>query len=134
VTDWPLTPEEMRARLVDAPPPALDDLSDESYGAAIEYVGKLVLQAYERHPDLRDYPIETEYDFDGDPAHGANGMDPRYVLHVGLTDEMETRGFRLKGFGLTGNQVYEGVGAARFALGLDGLGNPAIVTVTTDGE
>lgn len=133
MTERPLTPDEMRARLLDAQPPALDDLSGDDYGAAIEYVGKLVLQAYERHPDLRDYPIETEYDWDADPAHGANGMDERYVLHRGLTDEMEARGFRLRGMGLSGNQVYEGIGAARFALGLDDLGNPALVVVDTDG-
>lgn len=132
-----MTPEEMYARLVVAPPPPLDldDPDGESYGQAIEYVGRLVVQAYERNPDLREYPIDTEYDWQAIEADDPRMEHPErwaaHLLHVGLLDEMERRGFHLKGFGLSGNQVYEGVGAARFALGLGDLGNPAIVEVST---
>ena len=126
------TPAEMRVYLLAAPEPPYDlsdGITDRHYADASRWAGKQVLAAFAAHPFLVNLPVETDYDWNGDPDHGAQGMKAEFVLRPSVTHEMERLGFSLRGHGLSGFQVGWGVNAARYVVGADYGGNPAILEV-----
>lgn len=122
------TPYEMRAYLLAAVPPPWD-YDGDGYEMCARWIGRQVLEHYDAAPELVALPMDTEYDWQGDPDRGAKGMKPEYVNRIGLHDELVKRGADIVGHGKTGFQWGWAVNAARFAVDADAQPNPAIMEI-----
>jgi len=124
------TRAQMSARLRSA------TLTPDSYDGAATAYARIVLEAYEKYPQLRYLPVEGEY------LKGADGKmvwfkgresqsvkvalslhDVLKQIHAG--DTVREAVFS----GLTGFMVGWGVNAARYCLDLDPQPNPALVMI-----
>jgi hypothetical protein len=102
----------------------------ESYDEAAMQAARLIYDFVTEDPfERRKIPAETEYDWDGDPDHGAKGRKPEYVKALGLYDVMKDHGIDLASLGLSGFQWGWAVNAARYALAELPVPNPAIIEV-----
>lgn len=120
------TADEMRARLL-----ALTEM-EESYSGAADWTAAQILRWLMEDPARVQTPSESEYDFDNDPNHGSEGLDPKYVISEGWYNQMKKAGLLPSDLGLTGFQWGWAVNAARRCLELPPVPNPAIITVETE--
>jgi hypothetical protein len=106
--------------------------SYDSYNECARYAAKLILNAFLADPSLTNLPAETEYDWDGDPAHGTQGMKSEYIIQLGLYEVLKDRGAPLKELELTGFMYGWALNAARRCVEVGPVPNPAIVTIDID--
>lgn len=106
------------------------DKPAESYDEAAMQAARLIYDFVTEDPlERRKIPAETEYDWQGDPDHGSEGLKPEYLKALGLYDVMKEHGIDLASLGLTGFQWGWAVNAARYALAELPVPNPAIITI-----
>jgi hypothetical protein len=120
--------EDMRNRLLGM---TREDATD--YGSTADYAASLILNFILEDAARRiAIPTEMEYDWDGDPDHGANGCKPEYVIHKGLYAVMKEAGppyDEIGELGLTGFMWGWAVNAARRCVNMPPKPNPAIVEI-----
>jgi hypothetical protein len=123
-----MTPETMAAYLL-GPEGTIEDF----YSDSARRCGRFILTCVRAHPELQDAPTETVYDWatwreSGGPNR--NEMPP--VLQRGWSDllkEIDPEGYRAAVAEITGFQWGWAANAARFALNLPPVANPAIVEI-----
>ena len=121
------TPEQMLDSIRDA------KFTDLDYGTTSLACARLILEAFEKHPAIRDVPTEHEYLKDADglmvwPAvyltadlHGVlNQLYAEDEMRLGILD------------GLTGFMWGWAVNAVRYAMGDPPKPNPALMTIGGD--
>ena len=134
------SPDEMRAWILSAP--TTDEFraymdahegayTDADYGDCARVVARVILEAYLAEPSLASLPMDAEYDWEGDPDHGSQGMKPEFVRQHDLAYVMRERGLYdgIRGLGISGFQWGWAVNAARFCVEVEPQPNPAIMTV-----
>ena len=123
-------PDEMRVWLLAADGPPFAD-GGEGYEHAARYAGRLFLEAFLADPSLTTAPIDTLYDWEGDPDHGTRGMKPEFVRKLDLSARLDREypdvREKLRGLGLSGFQWGWAVNAARYCVELGPEPNPAII-------
>jgi hypothetical protein len=103
-----------------------------SYNDAGRAAGKLVLEYLTRHPEDRYLPAEARHEW-------PNGLgEPAVEVAPGIYDNMKRSepdlATRLDNLDLTGFLWGWGVNAAKYALELPPVANPAILTVVVPDE
>lgn len=102
-----------------------DDMG-EGYGEVARRIARTILTYYMADPRRATIPTESEYDWEADPDHGAHGMKPEFVKHLGLYDIMKQEGVPFEP-GFTGFQWGWAVNAARRCVELPPVPNPAFL-------
>lgn len=126
-TEDTMTPEQMRERIEKAPLPgdgepihSREGESIDLYGLAAESAAHAMLVVAEENPTLLDVPSREE-----DPSgfEAADNMKLWEAVEAKWPDADKWWG------GITGFQYGWAHGAARYVLGREPVGNPAIVTI-----
>lgn len=131
--------EQMREKLLGAPridQLAADELVDDdaSYDRTCEVTAGEILRWALANPDrFAACAMETEYDWEGDPDHGAEGMKPEFVIKPGLYTVLKDDGIPLADLGLSGFMWGWAYNAAARCLELPPQPNPAFLIVSSDG-
>lgn len=116
-----MTSADMEAYLLQEEPDA------EGYSESAKRTARFILTTLRAHPELQTAPVESVWDwskFDG------GDMPP--LLEPGLDtllEQTDREGYKAAVGGITGFQWGWAVNAARHALGLRRVANPAIVEV-----
>ena len=126
----------MRQWLLTAPsaaefpvPPAVDE-EGQYYDECTRVVAGELLRWAEEHPEeYARTTMETLYDWEGDPHHGAEGMLLDYVVSWSAYDLLKERGVPLGRLGITGFMWGWAWNAVARVMGRDPSPNPAIVTL-----
>jgi len=131
------TPNEMRLILLGSKHP--DEFYDkegiEGYSNAAAYCGKLLLELFERHPELAHVPMASEYELDEElkKTDWTAAWNQRKIIREGLDDVIARTesDFMQKTYdlGLTGFQWGWAVNAARYAMDIPPTSNPALLTI-----
>jgi hypothetical protein len=106
------------------------EVDDDTYSECARYAAKLVLDWLLADPRRAQSPVETVYDWNGDPEHGVGGMNPAHVIERGWYDRMKADGIDLASLGLSGFMWGWACNAARYAVELPPAPNPALITVS----
>lgn len=133
------TPQELREEIMAAKHPDLAGLhGGDGYSNAANYCAKLVLELFERHPELASVPMNGKYEYDRDSADWKAAWDARKIVVEGLDDAIKRvePGFMQTTFdlGLSGFQWGWAVNAARYCMALPPTTNPALLTITLKDE
>jgi len=122
------TVEEMNERLRAAP------IEGTSYEGTADACARIILEAWDNYPDIRDVPSENRYLKDKE----GKLVEPRVGVLFPLTISLHEVLKRLHPKGTPGHEVLSGltgfmwgwaVNAARRCYGLSPVSNPAIVTI-----
>lgn len=115
------TPQQMAAYLLSASSEA------HSYDEGARLAGRIVLEYLQMHPEDAALPADDKHEW-------PNGWDaPSVIVAPGIHGQMERKEpgaiEKLRSLGLTGFMWGWAVNAAKYALDLPPVANPAIVTI-----
>ena len=128
----PMTDEEFESMIRNA-----STEGDLDYGTMCNATARLILEAYEKHPQLQDMTDEREYlrNPDGKVDWG-NPISTNTTLTdvINKIHDKDSDGYKNVLSDLTGFMWGWAVNAARKILNLGPLPNPALMTFTTKGS
>lgn len=118
------TPEEMFLQIISCTE------NPNTYDGTATYCAHLILNWLLLDPERAHTSPETEYDWQGDPDHGSEGMKPEFLISLGWYEQMKKEGIMPEdGLGLSGFQWGWAVNAARRCLALNPVANPALLEI-----
>ena len=126
--EQPAPEEAMSAEQMAAEIMALEG-DPNTYEGTANWCAKLIVLWLQANPQRASEPTEMEYDWNGDPDRGSDGMKPEFVKSIGWYEQMKRDGVELADLDLTGFMWGWAVNAARRIVELPEVPNPAILNI-----